>query len=158
MDDPLTYRIPAQVLSDTRKALAERGAEGVEGVVVWVAREPERAEVEVVGAVVPPQIAFRSEDGLAVMIPDWAVSELNTALPAGTYIPIRVHSHPGEAFHSSTDDLNRLLSHRGALSIVVPNFARGALDLGACSINELDADFRWRELTADEVARRFVVV
>ena len=158
MDDPLTYRIPAHVVADTHAALAERGAEGFEAVVVWVAREQQRADVEVLQAVVPPQIALRGEDGLAVMIPDWAVSELITSLPPGTYIPIRVHSHPRDAFHSSTDDLNRLLSHRGAVSIVVPDFARAALDLGGCSVNELGTDFEWRELDPDEIARRFLIV
>jgi hypothetical protein len=134
MDLPLTFRIPEIVIAETGRALAEIGERGLEGVVVWVARQPAGADVDVIRAVVPPQVGLRSEDGLAVMIPDWAVSELIYALEDGTYIPIRVHSHPRDAYHSTTDDLNRLLSHRGAISIVVPNFARDKMDLMSCSV------------------------
>jgi hypothetical protein len=158
MDVPLTFRVPEAVIAETGQALAEIGEDGVEGVVVWVAREPVGRDVEVIRAVVPGQVALRSEEGLAVMIPDWAVSELIYGLEDGTYIPIRVHSHPQAAYHSTTDDLNRLLSHRGAISIVVPNFARDRMNLGDCSVNELGDDFRWRELPAEEVTRRFHVV
>jgi hypothetical protein len=158
MDVPLTFRVPQTVIDETGQALAEIGEHGIEGVVVWVARDPGGGEVQVLRAVVPAQVAFRSEEGLAVMIPDWSVSELIYDLEEGTYIPIRVHSHPQDAYHSSTDDLNRLLSHRGAISIVVPNFAQAQMNLVECSVNELSANFRWRELSADEVVRRFRVV
>jgi hypothetical protein len=158
MDVPLNFRVPQSVLNETGATLADIGSEGVEGVVLWVAREAQGLDVEILRALVPAQIAFRSEDGLAVMIPDWSVSELILGLDEGTYIPIRVHSHPQDAYHSSTDDLNRLLSHRGAISIVVPDFARHGMHLPACSVNELGEDFRWRELASDEVARRFRVV
>ena len=158
MDLPLTFSVPAATVAETGAVLAEIGESGVEGVVVWVGREPAANHVEIIDLVVPAQIALRSEDGLAVMIPDWAVTELISSLADGTYIPIRVHSHPRDAYHSSTDDLNRLLSHRGAVSIVVPDFARGSVDLSVCSVNELGADFRWRELPRSEVAERFHVV
>jgi hypothetical protein len=158
MDVPLNFRVNHSVVDETGEALAEIGRHGVEGVVVWIGREAVDGEVEILRAVVPTQVAFRSEDGLAVMIPDWAVSELIHDLEEGTFIPIRVHSHPCDAYHSSTDDLNRLLSHRGAISIVVPNFARSRMTLTDCSINELGDDFRWRQLPASEVARRFHIV
>lgn len=158
MGSPLTFRIPVSVLGETQEALAESGAEGFEGVVLWVARDPRDGVAEVLYAVTPPQIALQSEEGLAVTIPDWAVSDLISRLPDGTFIPIRVHSHPSEAYHSSTDDLNRILSHRGAISVVVPDFARGSLNLPSCSVNELGADFVWREWNPDEISGRFVVV
>jgi hypothetical protein len=158
MDVPLTFRVPRDVLAETWAALAEIGGHGLEGVVLWVAAEPADAEIEILYAITPAQVAFRSDEGLAVMIPDWAVSELITGLPVGAHVPVRVHSHPGAAYHSSTDDTNRLLSHRGAISIVVPDFARHDPDLARCSVNELSADFTWRELDAGETGRRFIVV
>jgi hypothetical protein len=157
MDVPLIFRIPRAVLTETRRTLAEIGEHGVEGVVLWVASEPADGTAEVLRTLIPYQVALRSEDGLAVTIPDWAVSELILGLEPSSYIPIKVHSHPQDAFHSMTDDLNRILSHRGSISIVVPWFARAELRLSECSVNELGSDFRWRELSADEVERRFIV-
>lgn len=154
----MRFRVASELLDATAEALAEIGEEAVEGVVVWVGRQPVGDVVEVARAVVPGQVAFRSEDGLAVMIPDSAVSELILSLDDSEFIPIRVHSHPGEAYHSGTDDLNRLLGHKGAISIVVPYFARRGMDLSTCSVNELDDDFRWRELSVEEVRRRFDIV
>jgi hypothetical protein len=158
MDLPLTFVVPTALIEATGQALAQIGERAVEGVVVWVGRRPAHHTVQVLHAIVPHQIAFSSDEGLAVTIPDWAVSELIDELEDGTYIPIRVHSHPGEAYHSTTDDRNRLLSHRGAISIVVPDFARAGMNLATCSVNELGEDFRWHELAADEVARRFCLV
>ena len=38
----------------------------------------------------------------------------------------QVHSHPTNAYHSSTDDSYPLATLVGALSVVIPNFARHA--------------------------------
>lgn len=157
MDAPLTFLIPSTVIAETRATLAEIGEHRVEGVVLWIGKEPVDGTVEILEALVPWQVALRSEDGLAVTIPDWEVSELILGLEPGTYIPIRVHSHPQDAYHSSTDNLNRILSHKGSISIVVPWFAKSEMRLGECSVNELGSDFRWSELSADEVTRRFIV-
>lgn len=157
MDVPLTFLIPSTVIAETRATLAEIGEDRVEGVVLWIGKEPVDGTVEILEALVPWQVALRSEDGLAVTIPDWEVSELILGLEPGTYIPIRVHSHPQDAYHSSTDNLNRILSHKGSISIVVPWFAKSEMRLGECSVNELGPDFRWSELSADEVTRRFIV-
>lgn len=157
MDVPVTFLIPSTVIAETRATLAEIGEQRVEGVVLWVGKEPVDGTVEILEALVPWQVALRNEDGLAVTIPDWEVSELILGLEAGTYIPIRVHSHPQDAYHSSTDNLNRILSHKGSISIVVPWFAKSEMRLGECSVNELGPDFRWSELSADEITRRFIV-
>jgi len=42
----------------------------------------------------------------------------------GLYVASQVHTHPGEAFHSWADDRWAIVRHRGALSIVLPEFAR----------------------------------
>jgi hypothetical protein len=43
-------------------------------------------------------------------------------------IQAQVHTHPGEAFHSTCDDLGAVAAHDGFLSIVVPDFGmRGGL-------------------------------
>jgi voltage-gated potassium channel Kch len=153
----IRYLIPDAVLAESRRLLATAGREGLEAVVVWLGRELGGGEVEIVAVHMPEQIAIRTAAGVGVMLPDESVSRLIATLPAGLFVPIRLHTHPGAAYHSATDDENKLLSHRGAISIVVPDFATAEIDLGHCSVNELDREFRWRELGADEVAERFVV-
>ena len=44
--------------------------------------------------------------------------------PGETYVS-RIHSHPGLAFHSPTDNRNPALQFEGALSLVAPFFGLG---------------------------------
>lgn len=83
MDVPLTFVVPQGVIDATGQALAQIGERAVEGVVAWVGRRPVNQEVHILNAIVPHQIAFSSDEGLAVMIPDWAVTELTGPVPDG---------------------------------------------------------------------------
>ena len=90
-------------------------------------------------------------------MPQDALAELISALPEGTAILARVHSHPGKAYHSDLDDTNMLIAHQGAISIVVPDFARETVRLDRCSMNVLDHETGWRELSRRQVQERFEV-
>jgi hypothetical protein len=158
MDDPLTsFRVPPHVLEESRLLLAEPGLEGLEAVVLWIGRQQSENLVEILSVHMPEQLAVRTELGVAVTVLEDALSALIAALPAGMFVPARLHTHPSGAYHSSTDDDNMLLSHRGAISIVVPNFACEQIELARCSVNELDHRHRWRELNRREVDVRFMV-
>lgn len=152
-----TYRIPRQVLENTRELLLERGLLGFEAVVLWVGTVDDETSASIIAAVCPGQTAYRSEQGCAVEVPPDALSELISALPEGVFVLVRLHTHPGEAYHSPMDDTNMLVAHEGAISIVVPDFATAPLDLGDCSVNELRSASGWRDLEADEVKRRFLI-
>ena len=149
--------IPAAVLEATGGFLRDCGRQHYEAVVLWIGVVDIRDHGFVTAELIPRQVGYRGPDGVAVSIPGEEITRLFASLPPDQMILCRVHSHPGRAYHSSTDDLNRLLSHVGAISIVVPDFARAPIDLGRCSINELDGSHRWRELPLSEATRRFVV-
>lgn len=149
------YDLPRGVLQETWELLREGGREGVEAVVLWLGRVPEATRAVVLAAFSPPQIAYRSEGGLAVEVPQEALTQLIGALPAGVHVLVRVHSHAGAAYHSALDDTNMLIAHEGAVSVVVPDFAAGNPDLVRCSVNVLGRDGRWGELTVPEIAERF---
>lgn len=151
------YVIPAEVVDDSRRLLRERGALGLEAVVVWVGSVVDDTTAEILAAVRPGQVAYRSGEGCAVEVPPEALSQLIAALPRGVYVLARLHTHPADAYHSEVDDTNMLISHDHAISIVVPNFARDELDLASCSVNELRHGFGWVELEPAEVADRFLV-
>jgi hypothetical protein len=158
MDDPLTvFRVPPHVLEESRLLLAEPGLEGLEAAVLWIGRKASEGLVEISGVHMPEQLAIRTEFGVAVTVVEHALSALIAALPPGMFVPVRLHTHPAEAYHSSTDDDNMLLSHRGAISIVVPDFAREPIELACCSVNELDHHHHWRELDRREIEARFIV-
>ena len=151
------YDVPDRVMHETWELLREGGREGVEAVVLWLGRVPDATRAIVLAAFAPPQIAYRSADGLAVEVPQDALTQLIGTLPPGVHVLVRVHSHAGSAYHSALDDTNMLIAHEGAVSVVVPNFAAGDPDLARCSVNVLRRDGRWRELTGHEVAERFSV-
>jgi hypothetical protein len=58
-------------------------------------------------------------------IPPKAMSALLRHLgETKTLIAAQIHSHPEEAFHSCADDTWAIVRHEGALSLVVPYFAK----------------------------------
>ncbi len=61
-------------------------------------------------------------------------------------VKVQVHTHPGVAFHSATDDQWPIVSQAGFLSIVIPDFAAGEPSLDKAWVGCLQADGRWRRL------------
>lgn len=149
------YELAPKVLEDTYRLLGERGQLGLEAVVVWIGAVIDAETAQIVNAIRPGQIAYAGEGGCAVEVPPEALAELISLLPEDMFVLARVHTHPGEAYHSPVDDTNMLISHNGAISIVVPNFAQARIRLQRCSVNELRHGVGWVELTADDVVERF---
>jgi hypothetical protein len=56
----------------------------------------------------------------------------------------QIHTHPGPAFHSKTDDLHPIIHVPGFVSIVVPDFARGPA-LRRSYVAEIDESGGWRK-------------
>ena len=151
------YVIPAGILTDTAALLQEPAERQIEAVVVWLGQVVDPLTARVTTAYRPSQIAYISDMGLAVEVPPDSLAELISNLPSGVFVLVRLHTHPGTAYHSDTDDTNMLISHQGAISIVIPDFGRGLFDLAACSVNELRHGQGWVELTPEEVTERFTV-
>jgi hypothetical protein len=61
-------------------------------------------------------------------------------------IRVQVHTHPGDAFHSVTDDRWPIVSTPGFLSLVIPTFALGPVGFDGAFLAELGADGRWYEV------------
>jgi proteasome lid subunit RPN8/RPN11 len=61
-------------------------------------------------------------------------------------VKVQVHTHPGEAFHSSTDDRWPIVSQVGFLSIVIPNFAAGEPSLDKAWVGRLLPNGTWRHV------------
>lgn len=58
----------------------------------------------------------------------------------------QIHTHPGAAFHSKTDDDWPIVSQSGFISIVIPRFAQGAVSLEEAWIGRLNDRGRWERV------------
>jgi hypothetical protein len=61
-------------------------------------------------------------------------------------IRAQVHTHPREAFHSSTDDAWPIVHLEGFLSLVIPEFALGPVGLEGSYLAEIGPDGEFREI------------
>lgn len=148
--------ITKNVITQTTSFLQQQGLKCYEGKVYWIGHK-NKDILMIDRAAIPKQIPRRTILGVSITVPESANLEVARSLKNGDYIAIKVHSHPGKAYMSDTDKANPSLKHGGAISIVVPNYARYGIDnLSSCSVSEYQ-NGRWRELTAKEIEVRFEI-
>ena len=73
----------------------------------------------------------------------------------GEGIRVQIHTHPGAAFHSVTDDRWPLVHTPGFLSLVIPSFAMGEVGFDGAHLVELDSAGHWSPVA---IASRIEVV
>ena len=126
--DVRAFIIPSSILSETIDFLREVGVKGFEGFVLWTGQLSDPHTFRFGHAIVPEQRAMMTESGLLVTVEGKALFEVNKAAHTHNEIlAAQIHSHPTDAYHSSTDDAFPLVTLVGALSVVVPNFGKNAL-------------------------------
>jgi hypothetical protein len=64
----------------------------------------------------------------------------------GMGIRVQVHTHPGEAFHSRTDDAYPIIHTPGFLSLVIPKFGLGPVGFDEAFLTEIQPDGSWLEV------------
>lgn len=69
----------------------------------------------------------------------------------GRRIHAQIHTHPGSAFHSESDDEGAVAVHTGFISIVVPSFCRRQSLVGARAFVVTPAG--WQQVSIDTVLR-----
>ncbi len=134
------FVLPERILELTLESLAAIGRRRVEGFVVWggVLEEGGRL-LRFQSALTPRQQAYRTQMGLLVVVDSDGLFEINKTLnDLGQILAAQVHTHPGEAYHSETDDHQPIVTLVGGLSLVIPFFAQRGL--------EAWDDFRWYRL------------
>ena len=141
------FRIPSALANATVDVLAEAGHHGVEAFVLW-GGVVEAGRVDFRSVFVPAQSAHVTDGGLLVTVDGEALFSANKSLfERGEVLAAQVHSHPTDAFHSSTDDCFSLVTLVGALSIVVPRFGRDGLDaIDEWAFYRLVGTGQWRPL------------
>lgn len=140
---------PVSLVDTTLSNLHEAGRRRCECVLLWLGRRDADA-ITIVEAYRPLQAA--KED--MFHIPPEGMTALHDHLRRQRFmVAAQVHSHPLRAFHSQADDRWAIVRHEGALSLVVPNFARDTTVsnfLDQAKIYRFSADARWVEVPAHE--------
>ncbi len=151
------YRIPQRILAETHTFLFEKGLQGCEGTGLWIG-QVNGNHVDITRFFIPEQICIKADFGVAVDLTQRAHFTLTDNLNPGERFFVRIHSHPNEAYHSKRDNENPILTHQGAISIVVPNFAAEPIDLSHCAVYRLEHGRGWIRITAREISTTFEVV
>jgi hypothetical protein len=74
---------------------------------------------------VPDQESMKLPDGVCVRVDGDALHALNVWLyQEQQVLAVQIHTHPGKAYHSETDDAFPIVTTLGGLSLVVPRFCR----------------------------------
>lgn len=156
--DRTRYCVPANVVARTEALLAEPGAKGFEGAVVWIGFVGDDGHADITRVARPEQVAVATEHGLAVSLTENGLTELILSLGVGELVLARLHTHGNDDVnHSDVDDRNLVVVHPGAVSIVVRRFASEGIDLRACGVHVLSAGHQWRRLTGPDIAERFEI-
>lgn len=116
--------IADEVLDQTLEFLANAGKRSHEAFVVWggIVDGP---LLRFTSSYAPAQTAHETPHGLLVTVDGDALFRMNKAFyERGEIAAGQVHTHPTEAYHSDTDDHFPLVTLRGAISLVVPDFAQ----------------------------------
>lgn len=143
----LAVTLPA--VEAARAFFEDCGSHGCEGTGMFACRQERNGWWVTDRFVAPHQQAHRVGTGCWVEVTDEGKRQLAVSLRPGELYVARIHSHPGLAFHSETDDRNPALTFDGALSIVAPYFGLGLRHgLDSCAVYQLH-DGRWRQLGDD---------
>lgn len=150
------FRVASALVEETDRALRAAGNDGFEAFVLWTG-VIEGHTFEVREVRVPRQTSYRQEAGLCVRVEGDELHRLNMWLyEQGRVLGVQVHSHPTEAYHSDTDDGFPIVTTRGGLSVVVPDFGKRGVRGPGTAIYRLEHG-GWRELQPSD-GRSLLVV
>ena len=141
------FRINPNEMRETVEAIQTAGKSGDELFVLW-SGTCEGDTFAIAKAHIPNQISIKSESGCVVMVEGPELHRINVWLyEARQVIVAQIHSHPTEAYHSSTDNNYPIATLEGSLSIVLPFFGRDGWASDEIAAYRLGRH-GWVELTA----------
>lgn len=146
-----TLLLSAALLDMARTFFEECGICGHEGTAM-IKNGPAGPEL-----VVSDQQPWRGPTGgVSVEVTRTGQIQMALALGPDDLYVARIHSHPAEAFHSPADDVNPVLTHDGALSIVAPFFGLGLRrGLDTCAVLRREQG-HWRPLPVGPERDRWI--
>jgi hypothetical protein len=137
----MTYSISRDLLMRTFKVFRDCGYGARECQVLWTSSwlEPYR-----ISRLIHPH--HQAHAGGFSVESQWLTALWNDLAQAAEGIRIQVHTHPYEAFHSAVDDLYPVVHSSGFLSLVIPNYGIGPIDLNRAYLTQIQNDGSWKRV------------
>lgn len=158
LSDVTELRVASRVLVEGYEFMRSAGRMRLEGMVLWAGKQQDRA-FTVTELIVPKQKGLSTPDGVCAIVEADELRRLNMFLYRNSLqLAAQVHTHPTEAYHSSTDDQYAIATTIGSFSIVVPNFAVVNYALAKCAVYRLNAQGSWVEVDESQSPNKIVVV
>lgn len=144
--DITTIYLPKSCAKVAMDWMYARGLKKVEGVALWAGIKNGNI-FYIKRTIIPEQKAGSLEDGLIYFVAAKELHRISLELfDNGIQLIGQIHSHPSEAYHSETDDAYPIVTVLGGISVVVPNFATGAIDLTDWAVYRFLPAIGWTEL------------
>lgn len=155
----ITWTLPESILSESCREMARDGAEGNEGVALWLGRRwGGQAEVTHLIVLRGPGVVKRPDQ--LVIRPGLLNEVTDHAIELGVTLVGQIHSH-GELFGTDLSYADHTLGIKVPyyLSLVAPDFAvRPVTRLEDCGIHVFEPGTGFRRLSAAEAGRRIKLV
>lgn len=156
--DVRSVRVPRSCAEAVHVHMRKVGRQGFEGLGLWAGVQTSDL-FTVQEAVIPAQKHIRTEDGVCVVTEAEELHRLNVWLYRRKLSLIaQIHSHPGRAYHSSTDDRYAVATTVGCFSLVMPDFATGPFAIERLASYRLDSAGIWRGIGTSQAARMITIV
>lgn len=146
----MMHLVPRSVLERTFEFFRTCGAGLRECQILWTSSW--HSPQTITSAVHP---AHRSHGAGFAVEASWLNTFWLSLASKGHGVRVQVHTHPGEAFHSQTDDAYPIVHTPGFLSLVIPHFALGPVGFDDAFLAEIAPDGSWRQV--DIVSRLKIV-
>lgn len=151
-----TFHVPRRLLVATTDALRKDVGERT---VLWQVAEPPDELMTVRQLVTPAQEAIVTPTGHLVHVAGAELARIQLeAYRMGMRTWVQLHTHPGRNVQmSETDRAWAIADFPGALSLIVPHFAKdGLVGWPGVAVHERQED-GWRKWASDEVEKYLVV-
>jgi proteasome lid subunit RPN8/RPN11 len=140
----MAFRIPHELLERTFGQLRACGCGRNECQALWVGPV---AHPELISRLVHPAhsaspVGFQLDEA-------WLTSFWLDMAREGLSVRVQVHTHPGAAYHSATDDAFPMVHSPGFLSLVIPNFGLGPVGFERAFLAQIGDDGEWRQVAID---------
>jgi hypothetical protein len=142
---PGKYSIAGGLWVDTFATLKGCGAGRRECQILWVGPW---ADLGQVSRVVHPVHA--ANGGGFQLDETWLNAFLFDLARRGEGVRVQVHTHPGSAFHSKTDDDWPIVHTPRFLSLVIPRFATKGPTFSGAYLTELQTNGQWKQVKQPE--------
>lgn len=144
-------KIPFLCIEKVYEHLRNAGNNRVEGVAL-LAGIVNNSCFEVKAEIIPEQEAFNNNGGLLYTVDGEELHKINVWLyKNGMTLIAQIHSHPGLAYHSDTDDKYPIITTLGGISIVIPDFGFNPISIDDWAVYRLINDRDWIEQSKEEV-------